>query len=200
MDYKEAIKEIEGVAQGGEKAATIDMDSVFKDVMEKRTLSYQQAMKELVAFGPAVAELQPEAAPAQAQQTVQKGPTAQGAKTAASASIPVELENAAAAELHKVVFGIGGEINEIRERRMLEKLILPRLSISDQMSELEKIEIGTFDGSFSEEQKKLIHEEVKGLLVFIHKEDTSRLTDEQKELVALRNEKVNELKLKLGIR
>ena len=200
MDYKEAVKEIEGVAHDAEKTATVDMDLVFKDVIEKKTLNYRQAMKELVAFGPMVAEQQPEEAPAQAQQTAQKAPTAQRAKASASVSVPAELEKEAAAELRKVVSGIGGGISEIRERRMLEKLILPRLSISDQMSELEKIEIGNSDGSFSDEQKKLIRDEVKGLIVFIRKEDTSRLTDEQKELVALRNEKVNELKLQLGIK
>ncbi|MEM3781445.1 MAG: hypothetical protein QXT43_00580 [Candidatus Micrarchaeaceae archaeon] len=58
---------------------------------------------------------------------------------------------------------IGRSIGEAREQRRLKGLVLPTLSLNDQISDLEKIDEGLKERVFNSEQLKIIRLEANGL-------------------------------------
>jgi hypothetical protein len=75
--------------------------------------------------------------------------------------------------------------------------VLPTLSLQDQISELEKISEGLDEQVFSDEQLKIIKDEVYGLRDRIKGEKISATDEFQKSLINLRNQKINEVIKKL---
>jgi hypothetical protein len=74
-------------------------------------------------------------------------------------------------------------------------LVLPKLSLQDQISELEKIGVGIDSGAFDDEQMAIIRREVGAL-----KKTPIAPTDKiQKNLVGMRNARLKEVSKKLGM-
>jgi len=100
-------------------------------------------------------------------------------------------------EIKEIVGSVGKEFEKSikRETQRIkgEKLILPTLSLQDQISELEKISEGIDENVFNEEQRKIIKIEVRGLKDKIKNEKIMPSDELQRSLVALRNQKVEEV-------
>ena len=76
---------------------------------------------------------------------------------------------------------------------------MPKLSVQDQLSDLESIEQGMAEGTFDKKQLGIIANEIRWLYAASMREDTKGLSDEQKELVALRNQKAIEIATAMGL-
>ncbi len=100
---------------------------------------------------------------------------------------------AAAGELGAAMSSAGRSIEEMREKKATEKLVLPNLSIQDQIGELEKISLGLDGNIFTKDQLDIIIQEVKGLS---HKKVMPK-GDFDKELVELRDKRLKEVMDKL---
>ena len=78
-----------------------------------------------------------------------------------------------------------------------EVLVLPGLSVQDQIRELEKIEIGLDQGVFESIQLEIIRKEIAGLKAAA--EATIPADDFQRNLVQIRDSRLNEVSKKLGV-
>ncbi|MGC8662273.1 MAG: hypothetical protein ACP5RT_00590 [Candidatus Micrarchaeia archaeon] len=106
-----------------------------------------------------------------------------------------KAENAAK-EIKSIVGSIGKEFEKSvkRETEKIkgEKLVLPTLSLQDQISELEKISEGIDEKVFNEEQMKIIKEEVRGLNEKLKSKKSQPIDEFQKSLLSLRDQKMKE--------
>ncbi len=125
------------------------------------------------------------------QPQAQRSAQAPAAKSAGGLS-------AAAAELREAVSHIESSVGSIREKRSTEKLVLPNLSLSDQLNELEKINLGIDGSIFNAEQLEIIKTEIKGLAktALKHKQPPA----DQKDMMELRDKRLKEVLIKLGIK
>lgn len=78
-----------------------------------------------------------------------------------------------------------------------DDLVLPKLSIPDQISELESIDAGIDAGAFNSDQLGIIRKEVAGLAKIAGNKEPAA-NDPQKDLISLRNERLKMAIKKLG--
>ncbi|MGC9099212.1 MAG: hypothetical protein ACP5HW_01535 [Candidatus Micrarchaeia archaeon] len=180
MEYAELqdpkiLEEVDSVGKSS-NVVEIDMGSAISKSILNR-YSYDDALKKLSIFeGREEIKIEKPQAPA-----------------------PVEEEKVekAAEEIKEVIGSIGKEFekNIKRETGRIkgEKLVLPTLSLQDQISELEKISEGIDENVFTEEQMKIVKEEVTGLKDKVKMEKTAPTDEFQKSLISLRNQKIEEV-------
>ena len=89
------------------------------------------------------------------------------------------------------------KIAEEKPEAQKEALVLPGLSVQDQIRELEKIEVGLDQGVFESIQLEIIRKEIAGLKAAA--EATIPADDFQRNLVQIRNSRLNEVSKKLGV-
>ena len=86
----------------------------------------------------------------------------------------------------------------MREKKTASDLVLPTLSLNDQLSELEKINLALEGNLFDDEQLGIVKAEAQGLSRSLRKGKPSQ--DYQKELVELRDKRLKEVLDKLGLK
>jgi len=176
------IEEVDGLGKNN-SVVELDLDKAIANRIEINQYNYEEAIQSLVGV---------EAKEEKIKELVEKGTTAP--------QEGIEVEKAAN-EIKNVIGSIGREfeksIKRETERIKGEKLVLPTLSLQDQISELEKISEGLDEHVFSDEQIKIIKDEVYGLRDKVKSERISAADEFQKSLIDLRKQKINEVIKKL---
>ncbi len=104
----------------------------------------------------------------------------------------------AAKELEDALSSIGSVMAKVTEAKPGKGLVLPGLSPSDQLSELEKIMEGIDTGAFDKEHMGIIRMEVSGLSKSLAVRKAPQGADTG--ILALRDKKLKEVLIKLGIK
>ncbi len=104
----------------------------------------------------------------------------------------------AAKELEDALSSIGNAMSKVTEAKPDRGLVLPGLSPSDQLSELEKIVEGIDTGAFDKEHIGIIKMEVSGLSKSLAARKAPQGADSG--ILALRDKKLKEVLIKLGIK
>jgi len=191
-DYQKIVEMVDAAdsAYGGE-SETIDVNTIFSNRIEIKKLRYAQ-VSALLEKGGVIPEM-PEVQPA-AQQVQVQVPRQELGKERASA----------AAKLKGMVGGAGKEFEEEVKKKVETSaeagLIMPTLSLQDQISDLEKISEGIDEGVFNGNQKKVIIQEIRWLSSSAAREKPASLNQEKRDMLTLREQKVKEIKGKLNIR
>lgn len=103
----------------------------------------------------------------------------------------------AAENIYAIIGHAGREMSKlVGQKGKNEKLVATELSLQDQINELEKISLGLDGSAYNEEQLAIIKVEVGGLTKNRGKPPAN---DFQKELYALRDERLAEVAAKLGL-
>ena len=187
-DYQKIVEMVDAAdsAYGGE-SETIDVNTIFSNRIEIKKLRYAQ-VSALLEKGGVIPEM-PEVQPA-AQQVQVQVPRQELGKERASA----------AAKLKGMVGGAGKEFEEEVKKKVETSaeagLIMPTLSLQDQISELEKISVGLDSSSFSPEELKIIRMEVVGL---VKRKKPAPSDDFQKNLASMRDVRLKDVSRKLGL-
>lgn len=197
LDYQKAAAAVDSIdANAGGESLPIDIAEVFANRLEVKKVRYAELSPMLDKLEMKKGETLPEA-PAQAKQQ-QKPQQPQALRHELSKEMV-----SAAARLRSMAGGVGREFEGGVVRRIEEaeqaKLVMPTLSLQDQLSDLEKIKEGLGEGVFNKEQLKIIAQEVKGLSSLAAREDQSKLSDDQRELALMRNQRVKEIKTGLNM-
>jgi uncharacterized protein YoaH (UPF0181 family) len=205
LDYQKMSQVVDSAdAESAQVSETIDISEVLSNRLAIKKLNYADVSARIDTSG----ARRPEAEPEVQQRNVPE-----------QFAVPKhELtgERVSAAErLRSMAGGVGKEFGESvekierkvakaeraeKEKAGGEKLVMPQLSPQDQLSDLEKIEEGIGEGVFNGEQLKIIKQEVKALSSNAPREDTKGMNDEQREVAALINRRVKEIKAELNIR
>jgi hypothetical protein len=175
-----------------ENSVLIDVSEVFGNALDIKKMTYEDVSQLLEGGEVKKAEVAPEVQPkTQTEVTVPKHP------------IKKETENAAE-KVRAMVGGIGKEfeknVNKEIEKAEKRGLVMPRLSLQDQLSDLEKIDEGVAEGIFDKEQTKIIVDEVKTISFIASHEEVEKFGEDEKEIVLMRNQKIKEIKDRLNIR
>ena len=181
VNYPKIIEEVDALGKST-SIVELDLDEVIENKIKIKQYNYDEAIHSLGV----------EAKEEKVKESIEKVVTAP--------QEGVEVEKVAN-EIKNLIGSIGKEfeknIKKETERIKGEKLVLPSLSLQDQISELEKISEGLDEQVFSDEQLKIIKEEVYGLMDKIKGEKISTADEFQKSLIDLRNQKINEVIKKL---
>lgn len=165
----------------------------------------QKPAQQKKAAAPSAAPAKPYAAPqAPMQQYTAPQPSVQTQQPTPPAQSPKPRTNifkgleGAAAELADAVSHAEKGIAQVYERKPASDLVLPTLSLNDQLSELEKINLALDGNLFDNEQLGIVKTESLGLARSLRKGKPSQ--DYQKELVELRDKRLKEVLDKLGLK
>ncbi len=198
-DYNNAvatISEAEG-AVTGERAAEVSIDAALENRLEMQELPYSRAA-DIINLA--------EGGYAYTPSTQAVRPTAPKAAVAPRrAPAPVSPETVEAAREIKSLVGSAGREYEQKVSREAEKvrkgeLVLPSLSIQDQISELEKISMGIDEKVFNSDMRKIIIDEVSGLNGKVKGEKLENRDVFQRNIIAVRNQRLDEAMTKLGVK
>ncbi len=198
-DYESAASLVDSMeASNVGEQATIDVGDVFANRLEVKTLKYAEADRILERGEVRRTETVP-AAPQQPR------PQAQAQVQVRVPKREVTRETvSAASRLRSMVGGAGKELAESVSTKMEQakeaELVMPKLSVQDQLSDLEKIKEGLNENVFNDEQLGIIVDEIKGMSQISAREDTSRMSADQRELVLMRNQRIKEIKGRLNIK
>ncbi len=223
-DYEKAVSRIgpAAAAQAELAPVAIDLEGVLAKGMGIRRVDYAEVRGLLESIEAKKAETAVETA--SKQQTAQKrmelgkrlvGKGVSGAERGlgmAAGLVGKGLgRSGAGAAAAEAARGLGRAARSVDEefRRAITRdvkkagpngLVMPGLSLQDQLSELEQIEAGLDRGAFDSEQTKTIISEIVGLDAAAAKEDTSGMSDDLKELATIRGRKIRDIKSKLNIK
>ncbi len=193
------IKGIEAQAQESEEF-TIDPNSL-ESTIEVKSVPYEQVMSQLgFAERHEAKEQKPKAEEAQVRvqktEQVQEVPVKVQRKPQAHV-FEKELGQAASKleSIAKVNKSVERKLQEQKERKQMKGLVLPTLSINDQLSDLEKINEGLDEGVFNEEQLEIIRLEANGLARLIAE---GKQANAPSDLAELRNRLLKEIIDKVG--
>jgi hypothetical protein len=194
LDYDKIIEMVDAEgAQPSDASVSIDLSSAFADEIEVKELKYADVSAIVEGVEP-----RKESAP----EIKQQQPEVQAPVAIPKHETSKEMEGAAGV-LKGMVGGAGNELEETVtkevEKKKGEDLVMPSLSVQDQLADLEKIAEGIKERAFDKEQLKIISQEVAALS---SEAGTGRegLGEEQLEIVMLRDQKVKEIKGKLHMR
>ncbi|MEM0094310.1 MAG: hypothetical protein QXV17_00800 [Candidatus Micrarchaeaceae archaeon] len=188
MEYEDIIRlvgEIESASTQAE-SVIIDPGSALRNSIQEKAYSYEDAYR-IISSMEGV-KVQPQAAVQQQPQQIRHARPGEAAK--------------AAEEIRKLVGKASAEFEEsmLHEIRKVKvgKLILPTLSLQDQLSELEKINEGLDENVFNDEQLKVIRQEVFGLAETLRYEKPKSLDAFQASLAAMRAKRLEEAEARLS--
>jgi hypothetical protein len=194
LDYDKIIEMVDAEgAQPSDASVSIDLSSAFADEIEVKELKYSDVSAIVEGVEPrkdSVPEMRQQQPEVQAPVAVPKHETSK------------DMEGAAGV-LKGITGGAGNELEETVtkevEKKKGEELVMPSLSVQDQLADLEKIAEGIKEKAFDKEQLKIISQEVAALSSEAGK-GREGLGDEQLEIVMLRDHKVKEITGKLHLR
>ena len=223
-EYEKAVSLIgaAGAAQAELAPVAIDLDEVLARGIDIRRVGYAEVRGLLESLEAKKAETEVETASKQqmTQKRVELGKQLVGSGVskaarglgAAAGLLEKELGGSkAGAAAASAARGLGRAVrsveDEFREaiKRDVKKvrpngLVMPTLSLQDQLSELDRIEAGLDRGVFDSGQMKTIISEIAGLGAAAEREDAGGMSDDLKGLVALRDRKISDIKGKLNIK
>ena len=203
MDYNESVSLIDSVQSKDTEVRTVVAD-IYDLGDEISIREYLEVESVELVHG---IEKQPEAA--KAPEEAAKQPIVQRQKETAVRRMPnvldkiTEKKKEVAKELEDMIKAEtrarAPEPEKVNETPAPKKeaLVLPELSLQDQVRELEKIELGLDQGVFESIQLEIIKREVAGL-----KEAAGNIVpadDFQKNLVQIRNSRLSEVSKRLGV-
>jgi|GEM_PF-3063081 len=86
----------------------------------------------------------------------------------------------------------GNKSRIVREKISIKDLVLPSLSVSDQVSELERIIEGLKEKVFDQEHLEIVAEEIYGLQMVVESEKKTKkeVSELEQSLIALRNQRL----------
>lgn len=195
IGYEEMAELVDSIdiSHPGEEAS-LDVSKILANRLTVKKVGYDEADKLLESM-----TLKP-TTPQQEQSQVQQ-PHAQ-AQVLGRETLHAAAD--AAMSLKNMVGGAGKEFAESVERKVEEVkeagLVMNKLSVQDQLTDLEKIKEGMDENAFDNEQLKVIAEEVKGMAQISAREDMSKMSEDQRELVLMRNQRIKEIRDRLNIR
>jgi hypothetical protein len=190
LEYQELndqglLDKVDGISRNT-NVIELDLNEILSNKLEIKEYDYAEALRRLT--GVEAKEAPKPEVPLEAK-TVPKAPESEEILRATK-------------EIKELVGSFGKEFekNIMKEVKRIKggKFILPTLSLQDQISELEKISEGIDEQVFSEEQMKIIKEEVRGLEEKLKTEKISVSDEFQKSLIALRNQRLNEVIKKIS--
>lgn len=188
-DYEKMVAMIDSAdVQHAESSVSIDVSKALQNEFEEKELKFADVSGLLEG-------VKTEAAP-----EVQAQPKAQ--MQIPKHEIGGEMQGAAS-KLKEMTGGISKEfaesVSKEVEKAKEEGLIMPTLSLQDQLSDLEKIEEGLGAGVFDKDQIKIIVQEVTALSSIAAHEGAGSFGEEQGDTVLMRNQKIKEIKDRLNI-
>lgn len=192
-DYDSALGMIEkaesGAAAGEPFTPLVDVNEALSNRMDFKVAEYNEALA-ILGEGEA---LRPAAGPKAMRPTIVRPKVPETPKETVEA----------AKEIKELVGGAGRAFEKkvAKETVKVKKgeLVLPGLSLQDQISELEKISLGLDERVFSDDQLNIIIYEADGLKEKLKGENTELLDTFQKNLIAVRNQRLDEVRAKLKI-
>ncbi|MCL5239006.1 MAG: hypothetical protein M1286_00835 [Candidatus Marsarchaeota archaeon] len=197
-NYQKTVLLVDSIdATRGSESAVIDVSEIFANSFELKRLSYSD-VNQLIERSEKGTAPRTEAVQAMPAQQPSLQPRLQVAKhdtTADAAGAAARLRSMAGSVGKEFASGVTAKVEEAEEAN----LVLPKLSVQDQLSDLEKMKEGIDEHVFGAEQLKIIGEEMKGMSRISANEDTSRMPADQRELVLMRNQRVKEIKGRLNI-
>ncbi len=197
LDYESAAKLADDIDRSSQSVSeSVDVAEVLAEELKVERLSYSEVSRSLLK----------EAYAEQATEAKQREPAP--APPAAKPELQAERVRAAS-RLREAAGKIGSEFGGImaerkeeaeeREEKAEEKrLIMPRLSLQDQVSDLGKIQEGLDEGVFSEDQIAIIKEELHWLSGPAARISAANARDEQGELLAIRDQKAKAIEERLA--
>ncbi len=189
----EMVDAIDAAYSGG--AETIDVNSVFSNRIETKILGYAQisALLERGGAAPEVPEYQPQAPAPQTQVQQTQTPKHDLGKEKSNAAVKLK---SMVGNIEKEFEGaVSKKVEEFEERN----LVMPTLSLQDQLTDIEKISDGVRENAFNPEQKKIIIQEIKWLSSSAARIDPEKLDQDSRNILVLRDQKVKELRSKLNV-
>ncbi len=190
VDYNQAVKTIDEMEGENEetKSVMINTKEALSYQIDVGTYDYNKACKEIeITEGgkiPAIEE-----------------PTAKQIQEAKAKQVPVKSVTKesfdAAKEIKQLIGGAGKEFDQVVEEEAKkinkEKLVLPTLSLQDQIHELEGIKEGLDNKAFTQYQLSIVRSEVIGLSEQVRYEKIKSKDQFQRSLIELRNKLLTEL-------
>lgn len=188
IDYNKAVETLESM-QKNTHGINVNLKDAIANRLDIEEYTYEKAIEKL-----GKAEFKVEAQHPQVQQAnVQLSNEPGTSKEVLEATKEIKnIVGSAGKEFERTV---KKEIKNIRGG----KLILPSLSLQDQISDLEKMSEGIDEHVFTEEQLNMIRYEVNGLADKIKFEKPIGKDDFQMSLIALRDKKLAEVLKKVSV-
>lgn len=187
ITYDEAVQSIESFATESAAVFVIDPSAVFSKSVSIGAFDYDKA-DAVISLTEGTKREKAEAV----QQPLLRMPLAQQ---------KMQEEPAIGKEIENLISGAGkafeSKIAAERAKVGKGKLVLPTLSIQDQISDLEKMSEGIDEHVFDTEQMKIIRLETEGMSDRIRYEKQAPTDEFQMSLVTLRNQRLNEVLAKL---
>ncbi len=184
--YEQAIQEIESFSAERDVTFVIDTSTLFSNKINFGTFDYEKA-DAIISTVEGTKREKIEVM----QQPAVRIPTPP----------PEHKEISAGKEIANIISDAGREfekkVSEEALKLKREKLILPTLSIQDQISDLEKMSEGIDENVFNKEQLDIIKLEVEGMNNRLKYEKQPPNDEFQKSLIALRNKRLQEVLDKL---
>lgn len=187
MTYDQAVQSMENFAVERSVVLVIDSSSLFANSISINAFDYGKA-DGIISATEGTRREKAEAA----QQPALRMPAVQ----------PKEREEISAGkEIASIISSAGrefegrvtAEVGKVRK----EKMILPTLSIQDQISDLEKMSEGIDENVFNKEQLDIIRLEAEGMDDRLRYEKQAPADEFQMSLIALRNSRLQEVLAKL---
>jgi hypothetical protein len=221
-DYEKAVSLIGAAPQAGPGQVTIDLGTVLADKIGIRRADYSEVAgllesleaKQAGETGDITSKLGVQKNVERGKRIFGKGVSGAESGFGRAASLfgkgfgessrGIEIAAGAARGLGRAAKSVEKEFAEAVRRNPPKVgpagLVLPRLSLQDQLSELEKIGAGIDGGAFSADQMRTIANEIAGLDAAVSKEDASSAPEDLKEPIALRASRLRDIKGKLNIK
>lgn len=201
-DYNGAVEEIGRTESEtpAERSAMISIGDVLGSTISIAPMPYDTAAGIIGAVEGGYTYVPPQVKPSAAIK-----PTGAPITPRRAPMAPVSPETVEAAkEIKSMVGGAGREYEEKvrKEAGKVKKgtLVLPTLSVQDQISELEKISMGMDEKVFNTDMKKIIVDEVGGLSGVVKGENLQNMDVFQRNLVSVRDQRLDEVMGKLGVK
>ncbi len=207
MSYRDAIDAINRVGQQAEiKGMEFKFEqSEFQNNVPSKFVEYGKAVDEIVqvegvkkqqnaAIFRETSPIQPVQPGALQRQSSIDVHRVQSTVTAAGADVM-----RIAVEIERQVGKVGGAVENKMKDIGKGDLVMDKMSLQDQISDLEKINLGVDQGAFDDAQLAVIKKEVKNLQNIAQSQDISKLDDAQKAIVKLRNQRLGDALNKLAL-
>jgi hypothetical protein len=188
IDYNKAVETLESM-QKNTQGINVNLKDAIASRLDIEEYTYKKAIEKLDKAEFKVEAQHPQVQQANVQLTNEPGTNKE------------VLE--ATKEIKNIVGSAGKEFERTVKKEIKNirggKLILPSLSLQDQISDLEKMSEGIDEHVFTEEQLNMIRYEVNGLADKIKFEKPIGKGDFQMSLIALRNKKLTEVLKKVSV-
>ncbi len=193
VDYDQVVDALEEMEKEGDEAKSVVINT--KDALSYQiktdTYDYERVCKEIAETeGGKIPEVEEAVIKQEKINVANKMPVKSVAKESFDA----------AKEIKQLIGGAGKEFEQVVEEEAKkinkEKLVLPTLSLQDQIRELESIKEGIENRAFTDDQLSIVKSEIIGLSEQVRYEKTNSKDQFQRSLIELRNKLLGDLRNK----